>query len=80
MKPYAIVDESEAVKNGKIKEGYEKRAYCYVKLDQAIIAAEKTAQAEQSAIDTLVTQKLKDIAIAELKKEGKLDANGKLKK
>lgn len=32
MKDYIIVDESEAIENGAVKEGYEKRAYCYVKL------------------------------------------------
>lgn len=42
--------------------------------------AERAAQVEQSAIDALVNQKMKDIAIAELKKEGKLDKDGKIVK
>jgi hypothetical protein len=42
--------------------------------------AERAAQAEQAEIDALVNQKMRDNAIAELKKEGKLDANGKIPK
>jgi hypothetical protein len=38
MKDYIEVDEKEAVnEDGSIKEGYEKRAYCYVKLDLEMI-------------------------------------------
>jgi len=48
-------------------------------IDAASIAAHE-AQKEQAAIDVLVNQKMKDIAIAELKKEGILDAGGKIKK
>ena len=33
MNDYIVVDESEAVnEDSSLKEGYEKRAYCYVKL------------------------------------------------
>lgn len=32
MKNYIVVDKSEAMEDGQLKEGYEKRAYCYVKL------------------------------------------------
>ena len=33
MKDYMVVDRSEAEnEDGTIKDGYEKRAYCYVKL------------------------------------------------
>ena len=33
MKPYIVVEEKEALnEDGTVKEGYEKRAYCYVKL------------------------------------------------
>ena len=33
MSNYIVVEEAEAVnEDGSVKEGYEKRAYCYVKL------------------------------------------------
>jgi len=40
----------------------------------------RLAQEEQMEIEVLVNQKLKEFAIEELKKEGKLTANGKIKK
>lgn len=49
------------------------------KVDAATIAAHE-AQKEQAKVDALINQKMKDLAIADLKKEGKLDANGKIKK
>ena len=47
-KNYIIVDESEAVnEDGTVKDGYEKRAYCCVKLTR--LAEEAAAQAAQIA-------------------------------
>ncbi len=43
-------------------------------------AAQKVIKAEQDEIESLINQKLRDNAIAELKKEGKLGANGKIPK
>ena len=40
---------------------------------------EVTDAKAESEVDALVEKKLKDIAVVELKKEGKLDASGKLK-
>jgi hypothetical protein len=48
-------------------------------IDAATIAAHEI-QKEQAKVDALVNQKMKDLAIEVLKKEGKLDANGKVKK
>jgi uncharacterized protein YfeS len=48
-------------------------------VSQAMIDAQ-AARMEQVKVDVLVNQKMKDIAIEALKKEGKLDANGKVKK
>jgi len=55
MKPYIIVDESEAVdEQGNIREGYEKRAYCYVKLIPVIqTIEEQKRKAYQSEADPL---------------------------
>lgn len=40
----------------------------------------KSEREEQQAIDSLINKKIKEQAIDALKKEGKLDANGKIKK
>jgi LEA14-like dessication related protein len=48
-------------------------------ISQAMIAT-KVAREEHSTIETLIQKKLRDNAISDLKKEGKLDSNGKLKK
>ena len=46
------------------------------------ILAPAVEQAEKDEVEKekLIQQKIRDNAIAELKKEGKLDANGKVKK
>lgn len=50
MKNYTVVDESEAVnEDGSIKVGYEKRAYCYVKLDLVAIQAMRDAEIAKQA-------------------------------
>uniref|UniRef100_A0A6M3JCK7 Uncharacterized protein n=1 Tax=viral metagenome TaxID=1070528 RepID=A0A6M3JCK7_9ZZZZ len=48
-------------------------------IDAATIAAHE-AQKEQAQVDALISQKMRDIAIADLKKEGKLTAAGAIKK
>jgi hypothetical protein len=48
-------------------------------VSQEMIDAQKE-RAEQAKVDALINQKMRDNAIADLKKEGKLDANGKVKK
>ena len=58
----------------------DEAGYEAAKLEDPVEQATKIAQAERSAVDALVSQKMKDIAIEELKKEGKLDADGKIKK
>ncbi|MFH2075476.1 MAG: hypothetical protein ABIJ57_09040, partial [Pseudomonadota bacterium] len=42
--------------------------------------AERAAQEEQAAVNVLVNEKMRELGIAELKKEGKLDANGQIVK
>jgi hypothetical protein len=37
-------------------------------------------KADEDAVEVLIQKKMRDNAIADLKKEGKLDANGKIKK
>lgn len=46
----------------------------------ATINAEGIAREEQAAVDALVQEKIKEMAVAELKKAGKLTADGKVKK
>jgi hypothetical protein len=48
-------------------------------ISQAMITAQ-TERAEQAKVEALINQKMRDNAIVDLKKEGKLDANGKIKK
>jgi len=54
-KPYIIVDETEALdENGIIKEGYEQRAYVYVKLiPVAVDASEQKRQAYKAEADPI---------------------------
>ncbi len=54
--------------------------YEAAKLTDPVEQVLKKEREEQSAIDALVNQKTRDIAIAELKKEGKLDADGNIPK
>jgi len=66
MKPYIVVEESEAVEDGKVKEGYEKRAYCYVKL----LSLEPTeAQLYEAAIKAKESEILRRQAVAEIEAE-----------
>lgn len=54
--------------------------YEAAKLADPVEQTAKIVQAEQAEIESLIQAKIRDTAIAELKKEGKLDANGKVKK
>ena len=58
----------------------DEAGYEAAKAQDTIEIAAKAAQEDQAAVDGLVNQKMKDLAITELKKEGKLDADGKIPK
>ncbi|HUS88636.1 MAG TPA: hypothetical protein VMW91_04560 [Desulfosporosinus sp.] len=78
MKPYIVVEEKEALnEDGTVKEGYEKRAYCYVKLIPLTTAQE---QAEKDIInkEALIQAKIREQAISALVVEGKLTLDGEI--
>lgn len=76
MNPYIIVEKEEATnQDGSIKEGYEQRTYCYVKLIP--LTAEEV---ENQKKESLIQAKIRELAITALKTEGKLDKDGKINK
>ena len=63
-KPYKVVDNTEATdKNGKIKDGYEERAYCYVKLIPVVVPVEEQkrrayqTEADKIGLEYLILEK-----------------------
>ena len=68
MKDYIVVDRSEAEnEDGTIKDGYEKRAYCYVKLTPILPTCSDLRRPEYPPMtdlnDALVKQRSSNPAI-----------------
>ena len=64
----------------------EKKGYTYYEvaskeeLDKIEVYIEPIVQTDEQLADELIAKKIKELAVSELKKEGKLDKDGKLVK
>lgn len=58
----------------------EQQITAWVAEYEIYVEEQKKLKEDQDAVELLIQTKLRDQAIAELKKEGKLTANGKIKK